>query len=122
MQDYLGNVRAALINWGVQSGISFDQFGGVLLLGFCKVLMAIFTGRKQTPVWADETVSAHTFRAARDGKPIASRCIGPIDKLFFWQKPEPYITEAAGREIASHCERAWWKEKLRRNSPPEHRQ
>lgn len=58
--------------------------------------------------YADETLSARTYRAARDRR-IMGRLFMPfIDLLFRWQGP-------------GHCKNAYLKEVLRRNLPPEYR-
>lgn len=121
MKQWAGNVWAAIYVWGYESLVSLDQVVGTFLFGLGKILLAAFTGKRQTPIWADETMSAHCFRAARDGKPAAKLFIGFVDWLFSWQGEDAEINKAAGRRITAHCERAWWKEKLRRGLPPEER-
>lgn len=61
--------------------------------------------------WADETMSARIYRAARRGK-LAGRLLMPVvDKVFsYWQR------------IPNHCEAAYLKERARANLPPEYRQ
>jgi hypothetical protein len=121
MKHWAGNVWAAIKVWLYQTLVSFDQAFGNLLLGFLKVLSAIFTGRRQSPIWSDETLSAHCFRSARAGKQPALYFIVLVDWFFSWQKEDAGVNAAAGRRITSHCERAYWKEKLRRGLPPEER-
>ena len=43
-----------------------------------------------------------------------------LNALFLWQKPDDEVNAKAGRVIAAHCERAFWKEVLRRELPPEY--
>lgn len=58
--------------------------------------------------YADETLSARTYRAYKDGH-IAGKVFMPIiDILFLWQTKQ-------------HCYHAYLKEKERRNLPPEYR-
>lgn len=58
--------------------------------------------------YADETLSARTYRAWRDGRIMGKLLMHPIDLLFFWQGPR-------------HCENAYRKERQRANLPPEYR-
>lgn len=58
--------------------------------------------------WADETLSARSWRAYRDGRLWGRLTRAPIDLLFFWQGP-------------GHCERAYASERARLHSPPEQR-
>lgn len=58
--------------------------------------------------YADETLSARTYRAARDGRIMGRLFMPLIDLLFRWQ-------------IKGHCEHAYLKEKTRANLPPEYR-
>lgn len=74
--------------------LSIDQLLNVLLLGF-----------------ADETLSARSYRADRDGL-IFGRIFRPaIDALFFWQK-----TNGLG-----HCRQAYERELLKFYLPAEYR-
>lgn len=59
--------------------------------------------------WADETISARTFRAARRGKIFGTFMMPIIDWMFRWQG------------YPNHCERAYEKELLRASLPPEYR-
>ena len=94
-----------------QVGISFDQFINAIIPPFI------------TLSYADETMSARTYRGSRDGK-IAGTFLMPIfDWMFSWQATDPYILEDDGMTpIKGHCERAYYKEILRRNEPPEYRE
>lgn len=58
--------------------------------------------------YADETLSARSYRAHRDGKWFGKLTMKPINLLFFWQ----------GKD---HCKNAWVKEKDRRGLPAEYR-
>ena len=80
-----------------QVGIALDQLINALIPPF------------GTLSWADETLSARIWRAAKRGK-IAGKFFLPIaDFLFSWQGHK------------SHCENAYLKEMERRNLPPEYR-
>lgn len=79
-----------------QVGIAFDQFVNALI-------PPIFTLS-----YADETLSARTYRAAKRGKIIGKALMPLIDLLFFWQ----------GKW---HCKNAYLKEMERKNLPPEYR-
>ena len=59
--------------------------------------------------YADETLSARSYRAYRDGKVFGRLFMRPIDLLFFWQGP-------------GHCKNAYIKEFARKNYPDEYRQ
>lgn len=58
--------------------------------------------------YADETLSARTYRAARDGRIMGRLFLPIIDALFRWQTKE-------------HCKHAYLKERDRQNLPPEYR-
>lgn len=58
--------------------------------------------------WADETLSARTYRAAVRGKIVGKAAMPFINALFFWQGPD-------------HCMHAYLKERSRANLPPEYR-
>lgn len=92
-----------------QVGIAFDQLINALIPPFF------------TLSWADETLSARTWRAARRGKRVGRFFLPIIDWMFSWQKPIAEIKGADGQPIKGHCERAYQMEMLRRNSPPEYR-
>lgn len=91
-------VRQFFIDWFAQSFIAVDQ-----------AVNAVFTPLFTLRVgWADETLSARTYRAAKRGK-IVGRALQPIiNALFFWQGPD-------------HCRNAYMKEQQRANLPPEYR-
>ena len=58
--------------------------------------------------YADETLSARSYRAYRDGKIFGKMTMKPINLLFFWQGP-------------NHCFNAYRKEHDRQNLPNEYR-
>lgn len=58
--------------------------------------------------YADETLSARTWRAAKRGRLVGRLMLPVIDALFFWQGP-------------GHCRNAYAKEVERRGLPPEYR-
>lgn len=57
--------------------------------------------------YADETLSARSYRAHRDGKIFGKLTMGFINLLFFWQGPD-------------HCKNAYTKEFERKNYPSEY--
>lgn len=57
--------------------------------------------------YADETLSARSYRAWRDGKILGRLTMKPINLLFFWQGPD-------------HCKNAYTKEFDRKNYPSEY--
>ena len=59
--------------------------------------------------YADETLSARSYRAYRDGRWFGKLTMKPINLLFFWQ----------GKD---HCKNAWIKEGERKNLPSEYRE
>lgn len=84
-----------LLFFGSQLFIAVDQLLNVLLFGF-----------------ADETLSARSYRAKSKGRIFGSFMLPIIDALFFWQKQ----TNDKG-----HCYNAYLKEKEKRGLPPEYR-
>lgn len=103
--------RDYIIGWGTQAFIATDQWVNA-------VLTPVFGGGV---AWADETLSARTYRMASEGRWVARMAQPAINLLFLWQKQDPGVNAAAGKQVTDHCERAFWKEKLRRGSPPEER-
>ena len=91
-------MKEFLIEWFRQSFIAVDQAVNA-------ILTPLFTLRVG---WADETLSARTWRAARRGKILGRLMLPVIDALFFWQGP-------------GHCRNAYAKEMERRELPPEYR-
>lgn len=102
---------AFLVDWFQQSFIAVDQ-------AFNAIVTPLFTF---TVGYADETLSARIYRTAKDGNRFALAVMPAADALFAWQSVDPTIRGSDGQPIKPHCERAYWKEKLRRQSPPEER-
>ena len=86
-----------LRDYGVQVFIAVDQL--------CNALIPPLDG---TISYADETLSARSYRAHRDGKVLGRLTMPVIDLLFFWQGP-------------NHCKNAYIKEFERKNYPDEYR-
>lgn len=104
------NARQRWLAYPRQIGIAFDQFVNAIIPPFFTVS------------WADETMSARLFRGHRDGKIVGRVVMPPVDAVFaLWQGPDEEVNRVAGRVVTSHCERAYWKEKLRRDHHPEYR-
>lgn len=72
--------------------------------------------------WADETMSARAYRAWVKGRRFGLLFMPLIDWLFSWQRPDDEVDRAAGKVVLRHCERAFWKERLRRDNAPEYRE
>lgn len=83
--------------YGVQVFIAVDQ-----------LLNAMIPPLDGTLSYADETLSARSYRAHRDGKLFGKITMPVIDLLFFWQGPD-------------HCFHAYRKEHERQNLPSEYR-
>lgn len=111
---------AALVDLGRESGIGVDQLLNAIS-GIFKVVDAAVTGERPAPAYADETLSARTWRAARRGKVVGLVFRPLIDLMFAWQKPDPTIKDEMGAIVTGHCFRAYLKEQLRRGLPPEYR-
>ena len=86
-----------LKNYGVQVFIAADQ-----------LLNALIPPLDGTLSYADETLSARSYRAHRDGKIFGKLTMPVIDLMFFWQ----------GK---GHCYHAYLKEHERQNLPTEYR-
>lgn len=100
------------MNWGAyvaQVGIAVDQLINALWPSFLWGHLS----------FADETLSARTWRGARSAKRIPMLLLPVIDFLFSWQTAD--LNDEDGTPIASHCHRAYEKEKMRRGLPPEYR-
>lgn len=100
-----------LKGWGEQAFIATDQWINA-------VVTPVFTW---DVAWADETLSARTYRTASEGDKVGKFFMPIIDVLFIWQKPDDEVNALAGKIVTRHCERAFYKEKLRRNLPTEYR-
>ena len=84
--------------YGVQVFIAVDQLANALIPPL-----------DGTVSYADETLSARSYRAHRDGKILGKITMPVINLLFFWQGPD-------------HCKNAYIKEFERKNYPDEYRQ
>lgn len=71
--------------------------------------------------YAGESMSARAYRAHKKGRIFGLWFMGPIDWLFSWQAPDDEVNKKAGVVIFAHCERAFWKEVLRRDMDPDYR-
>jgi hypothetical protein len=71
--------------------------------------------------WADETMSARAHRAWAKGRKFGLVFRPLIDVMFAWQAADAEVNRMAGMIVTSHCERAFYKEKLRRDNSPEYR-
>lgn len=96
----------------VQALLWLDQGLNCIGLGMKAVLLAAVTGEQQATVWADETLSAHAWRAEHAGKPWGRLLRPVIDAAFFWQPSDPLVNAAVGRVVIGHCERAFHKKRL----------
>ena len=86
-----------LKDYGVQVFIAADQ-----------LLNALIPPIDGTLSYADETLSARSYRAHKDGKLFGKITMPLIDLLFFWQGP-------------GHCFNAYRNEHDRQNLPDEYR-
>lgn len=84
--------------YGVQVFIAVDQ-----------LLNALIPPLDGTLSYADETLSARSYRAHRDGKLLGKITMPVIDALFLWQGPD-------------HCYHAYREEVLRRQYPEAYRE
>lgn len=122
MKPRTSNVLQALLAMWWQFLLVADQFLNVVGCGLLAVLMAAITGKPQNVAFSDETLSAHAWRAHQRRRIWGLLLMPLIDFLFIWQRQDAEVNQAAGDEVAGHCERAFWKEKLRRGLPPEYRE
>lgn len=109
-------------HWIYQNALGIDQQANAFFLGLFAIVLAVFTGKPQNPAYVDESLSAHAHRAEGRGKRWGLLSRPFIDWLFSWQKPDPTITDDYGNVVQGHCERAYYKEILRRNLPPAYRE
>lgn len=112
----------ALKAMGLQFLLALDQLGNTLGPGFAGVVWALVTGERQNVAFSDETLSAHAWRAAERKKAWGVLLCPLIDAMFCWQKQDDEVNALAGKAVTGHCQRAFWKEKLRRGLPPEYRE
>lgn len=87
---------------------AWAQYPQQVFIAVDQLLNAIIPPWGGTLSYADETLSARSYRAYRDGKLWGKLTMPPIDLLFWWQGPD-------------HCKNAWRKEHDRRGLPPEYR-
>jgi hypothetical protein len=87
---------------------SWKQYPQQVFIAFDQLVNALIPPIDGTLSYADETLSARSYRAYRDGRIIGKITMPFINLLFFWQGN-------------NHCEKAWQKEVDRRNLPPEYR-
>lgn len=121
MTTWAINVWAAVHALWLQFWLWVDQGCNMLVLGIAACFTAAATGEEQATAFADETLSAHAWRAGAANKPWARFFRPLVDRLFFWQATDPAVDAAAGFTVTSHTERAFWKKKLRLGLPPEYR-
>lgn len=84
------------------------QYPQQVFIAFDQLFNAIIPPWGGTLSYADETLSARSYRAHRGGKLFGKLTMAPINWLFFWQGP-------------AHCRNAWRKELERKNLPTEYR-
>lgn len=87
---------------------AWAQYPQQLFIAADQLLNALIPPIDGTLSWADETLSARSYRAWRDGKILGRLTMKPINLLFFWQGPD-------------HCRNAYIKEFDRQNYPSEYR-
>lgn len=110
MTDTKMSAKERWAQYPQQVFIAFDQLVNALLPPFF------------TLSWADETLSARTYRAAKRGRIVGRLAMPTIDLMFRWQAVDPSIVDEAGAPVTAHCARAYFKEGLRRGLPPEYRE
>lgn len=87
---------------------AWAQYPQQLFIAADQLLNALIPPIDGTVSYADETLSARSYRAHRDGKILGKITMPVINLLFFWQGPD-------------HCKNAWIKELERKNYPEEYR-
>ena len=108
---------AAVHDYIEQNALAIDQQLNTAVVGLATLIAVLVTGRPRPACFADETMSAHAYRAAARGR-LWGRTLRPaIDVLFFWQPQDEDVNAFAGHPVPGHCERAYYKEALRRNLP-----
>ena len=83
-------------------------YGEQVFIALDQLANALIPPLDGTVSYADETLSARSYRAHRDGKIMGKLFMPLIDLLFFWQGP-------------GHCKNAYIKEFERKNYPDEYR-
>lgn len=121
MKKRLSATWRALTSLWWQFLLWIDQGANFAGLGLKALVMAAITGQEQAICYADETLSAHAWRAEQARKPWARVMRPVIDAGFFWQAQDPAVNAAAGFPVKGHCQRAFWKKKLRLGLPEEYR-
>lgn len=122
MKQWASAVWAAIRALWRQNLLWLDQGGNVWFCGLVAIVVAAFTGAKQAVAFADETLSAHAWRSY-ERKRLWGRLWKPvIDWMFAWQPQDAEVNARAGKPWLDHCERAFWKEIIRREMPPEYRE
>ena len=91
------------MNWQL-----LKAYGAQVFIAADQLLNALIPPIDGTLSYADETLSARSYRAHRDGKLFGKITMPVIDLLFFWQGP-------------GHCKNAYIKEFERKNYPEEYR-
>ena len=87
---------------------AWAQYPQQLFIAVDQLANALIPPWGGTLSYADETLSARSYRAHRDGRLFGKLTMPVIDLLFRWQ-------------VKEHCKGAWLKEQERRNLPPEYR-
>ena len=83
-------------------------YGEQVFIAVDQLANALIPPLEGTVSYADETLSARSYRAHRDGKILGKITMPVINLLFFWQGPD-------------HCKNAYIKEFERKNYPEEYR-
>lgn len=91
------------MNWQL-----IKDYGAQVFIAVDQLLNALIPPLDGTLSYADETLSARSYRAHRDGKLFGKITMPVIDALFWWQGPR-------------HCFHAYRKEHERQNLPSEYR-
>ena len=84
------------------------DYGTQVFIAVDQLLNALIPPLDGTLSYADETLSARSYRAHRDGKLLGKITMPVIDLLFWWQGPR-------------HCYHAYRKEIDRKQYPAEYR-
>ena len=90
------------MNWQL-----LKAYGAQVFIAADQLLNALIPPIDGTLSYADETLSARSYRAHRDGKLFGKITMPVIDLLFFWQGP-------------GHCKNAYINEFSRKNYPSEY--
>lgn len=108
------SILRELEHLGHEAFLAVDQAGNVLA-----GLISLLCGHGATDFFADESISAHSWRRSRDS--VAwDRWRRLWDALFYWQ--DVYLRLRTGAWPAErHCQRAYGSERERLGLPPEYR-